>query len=479
MIQDNTLPHDLIPNPFGLLSVASVSEYKEEDNAWMRYTSHEYNSDAFALRLLTINDASVSNGALYNNTSAARFLEYRPFGFEVEDYASNLGVLHQDRLERVKLITQASTQKIVERELWAGTAAIDDIIVSGITTPNNFLQKPNNAVDVTVANPDYRAAIIGNATTASNVITYTVNSYTPSQTFFATNQIVTLSNVAFTGTSTSTTSFNITGSLTSWSASTFTIISGSAAGATYAAPATATVTAATGDGTKITYTATNTFTAGQRVSITGLTTTTGSSLNLSNVMIVSRTASQFVVYNSTIGTSSGSGTATIGSIAILNSGGDSPRVALARLEGALAQCGSGLKGVIHMSKQTAIMMYDFLQRIDYNSRLDRGDIEIKNDQILVTTLGTPVVVGTGYTGDGPIGSARGWVATPVSHWMFATGYTDVHLGAIKVVNDNLSQGQVVTNNTNDVRIKALRSAAVHFEPCCHYAVKVDFTATAL
>ena len=74
----------------------------------------------------------------------------------------------------------------------------------------------------------------------------------------------------------------------------------------------ATVTAASGNGTTITYTASNTFAVGDVVTITGLTTTTGSSLNKSNVVIATRSNSQFTVTNTTTGTSTAtqSGTAT-------------------------------------------------------------------------------------------------------------------------------------------------------------------------
>jgi hypothetical protein len=73
----------------------------------------------------------------------------------------------------------------------------------------------------------------------------------------------------------------------------------------------ATVTAASGNGTTITYTATNTFAIGDVVTITGLSTTTGSSLNKSNVTVATRSDSQFTVANTTTGTATAtqSGTA--------------------------------------------------------------------------------------------------------------------------------------------------------------------------
>lgn len=63
----------------------------------------------------------------------------------------------------------------------------------------------------------------------------------------------------------------------------------------------ATVTAASGNGTTVTYTAVNNFVVGQEVSITGLRVGTGSSLNLSNVLVASATSSNFTVTNSTVG----------------------------------------------------------------------------------------------------------------------------------------------------------------------------------
>jgi len=73
------------------------------------------------------------------------------------------------------------------------------------------------------------------------------------------------------------------------------------------------VTAATGNGTTVTYTCANTFSVGQVVSITGLTITTGSSLNLSNQTITTASATQFTITNATSGTAvaTQAGTATI------------------------------------------------------------------------------------------------------------------------------------------------------------------------
>lgn len=74
--------------------------------------------------------------------------------------------------------------------------------------------------------------------------------------------------------------------------------------------ATATVTAASASSGTVTYTATNTFTAGQTVSITGLSTT---AFNLTNVVIATRSSTQFTVTSAATGTAvtGASATATV------------------------------------------------------------------------------------------------------------------------------------------------------------------------
>lgn len=61
----------------------------------------------------------------------------------------------------------------------------------------------------------------------------------------------------------------------------------------------ATVTAASSNGTTVTYTANNSFSAGQVVSVTGLTT---AAFNLQNVTVATASATQFTVTNSATGT---------------------------------------------------------------------------------------------------------------------------------------------------------------------------------
>lgn len=303
-----TEPHELEPYPFGILSVASVNDYTEDQDHWARYTAHEYNTKAFRATLLSTYDNT--SYTLYDgvSTPTPRFLEYIPFGIEVEDFGSTFSLLAQDRQERVLKILEGITGKAVERELWSGDSAKIGSGTTGSPTPNanNYLTKSGASTNLTVT-----------------------------------------------------------------------------------------------------------------------------------------------------------------------SAGDNPRLALANLEKNLAACPIGNRGVIHMSRKTASILtgVGLLQRVDFQARLDRDDVN-KKGQALVTILGTPIIVGTGYSGDGPVG-ATGATATASAEWMFATGYVDVHLGAKKVINEDLARS--VVPNTNDVHIRAARTAAVHFEPCCHYAVRVDLS----
>jgi hypothetical protein len=94
---------------------------------------------------------------------------------------------------------------------------------------------------------------------------------------------------------------------------------------------------------------------------------------------------------------------------------------------------------------------------------------------LQTFGGTPIIVGSGYSGNGPDG-ATGASASATNKWIYATGTVRTYVGDIDVVNDNLSQGYDVAGNQNDITLKAIRPAAVYFDTSIHLAVRVDLTA---
>jgi hypothetical protein len=155
------------------------------------------------------------------------------------------------------------------------------------------------------------------------------------------------------------------------------------------------------------------------------------------------------------------------SATILNSGTAlTARRALALLEHEIGQVSdAGEQGIIHMTRDMAALLSSSSQMILHN----------KDEDHLQTLGGTPVIVGSGYSGNGPDG-ATGATATAINKWIYATGTVRTYVGDVDVVNDNLSQAYDVSGNANDMRIKAIRPAAVYFDTSIHLAVRVDLTA---
>lgn len=145
---------------------------------------------------------------------------------------------------------------------------------------------------------------------------------------------------------------------------------------------------------------------------------------------------------------------------VLNGAHDASE-ALYLLEGAISNSPVGANGVIHMTRDVASLLGS---RLVYSKDSDNGTVKR-----VMTRLGTPVVVGSGYTGNGPVGDAAA-AASLTNKWMYATGPVDVHLGKSEVVNESLAQGANVS--INDMLIKAVRPAAVYFDPSIHYAAQV-------
>ena len=280
---------ELKPTPCGLLSVARVMSHNAAnyDERWVRGFSYEFDSYS-TIRILSVNDETVSGGELFDADGEPNYLEYQPFFIESEVFQSTLGLPGEDRMAIALAQLEAATQKALETELWDGLAAQAE------TNSNNYLTKT------------------GESTIA-------------------------------------------------------------AVGA-YAAEA-----------------------------------------------------------------------------------------ALFHLEQAIANSPYGGNGVIHMTRDVATILGSKIKFDEFDP--------LPGDRLgkLRTRLGTEVVVGSGYSGNGPIGNANA-TASATNRWMFATGPIDVHLSKPEIVNDTLSQG--VNASINDITIKAVRAAAVYFDPSIHYAVRV-------
>jgi hypothetical protein len=153
--------------------------------------------------------------------------------------------------------------------------------------------------------------------------------------------------------------------------------------------------------------------------------------------------------------------------AILNSGTAlSAAKALAALEfeiGAVSH--GGEQGIIHITRDAFSLL----------SAEGQVFMHSKGKDHLQTMGGTPVIVGSGYSGTGPDGNANA-AASISNKWMYATGTVKTFVGNIDVVNDNLSQAYDVDGNQNDMRLKAIRPVAVYFDPSIHIAVRVNLAA---
>lgn len=147
------------------------------------------------------------------------------------------------------------------------------------------------------------------------------------------------------------------------------------------------------------------------------------------------------------------------------SGAVSIAVGVAKLEQALADCGLGTEGVIHLTRQAAQMAGA------------EGAVRRDADGVLRTRLGTPVVAGSGYNpSTTPASPAQAAIPAPPSlgarpdnHWGFATGPVYVHLGPVEAL------GERIDTKTNVLTVVAGRPAAVYYDGCCTASVQIDTT----
>jgi hypothetical protein len=151
---------------------------------------------------------------------------------------------------------------------------------------------------------------------------------------------------------------------------------------------------------------------------------------------------------------------------ILNSGtAVSSKRALAILEQAIGEVSeAGEQGIIHLTRDVAALLSSNSQMLFHT----------KDNDHIQTMGGTPVIIGSGYSGNGPTGDANA-AASLTNKWIYGTGTVRTYVGKIDVVNDNLAQAYDVSGNANDMRLKAIRPAAVYFDTSIHLAVRVDLT----
>lgn len=145
-----------------------------------------------------------------------------------------------------------------------------------------------------------------------------------------------------------------------------------------------------------------------------------------------------------------------GGAKVVTSGGVAPEKALFLIEQAISDSPTGGRGVIHMTRDVASALGSRLRYFEKN--------EIDEKTYAVTRLGTLVVVGSGYTGAGPLG-ATGTAASATNKWIFVTGGVTVELGKEFVQTYN-------TPSTNDHYALINFAASVHFDPTIFSAAQV-------
>lgn len=137
-------------------------------------------------------------------------------------------------------------------------------------------------------------------------------------------------------------------------------------------------------------------------------------------------------------------------------GTSSPLVyALAALEEAVAECGG--RSMIHCTVQTATLWY-------------AAQAIRREGTLLLTGLDNIVVPGSGYDGSAPDGNID---ATGATAWAYATGMVDVRLGDVVVFGGEASMEQ----RQNLIEVRAERTAAANFDPCCLFGVNVALCET--
>mgnify|MGYP001816812888 FL=1 len=136
----------------------------------------------------------------------------------------------------------------------------------------------------------------------------------------------------------------------------------------------------------------------------------------------------------------------------------SPREAFALLSQYLSNTAHGGIGMMHAP---TLVVDEWLQ--DFGTRA----IKEQGDRLRSVSRGDIIVSGAGYTGYGP----GGIVPTTGQAWVYATSPVQYRLGQIMVFPDRI--GDALDRAKNNIEYRAIRQAAVGFDPCRHAAVLVQ------
>jgi len=107
--------------PFGLLSVADVTEHALADSHWANGFSYETVACNFKASVLQICLPGQSEYEIVDMSDNPRWGDYRPFAIVVEDTCSTIGWTAEDRRQRVMDKLDLMTQRALEAMLWGGS----------------------------------------------------------------------------------------------------------------------------------------------------------------------------------------------------------------------------------------------------------------------------------------------------------------------------------------------------------------------
>lgn len=147
---------------------------------------------------------------------------------------------------------------------------------------------------------------------------------------------------------------------------------------------------------------------------------------------------------------------------VLNPGGAaepvavSPGIALTLFAQALANCGTGGRGMIHATPALVERWVSLAS--------------VHCDEKLITTCarGDIIVNGSGYLGWGPVGQPLPAANTV---WAYATGIVDIRMGEVEIYPKEFSEA--LDRATNTVTYRGEVTAAAAHDLCCTFAVLVD------
>jgi len=148
-----------------------------------------------------------------------------------------------------------------------------------------------------------------------------------------------------------------------------------------------------------------------------------------------------------------------GGATVVTTSGVAPEKALWLIEESISDSPTGGRGVIHMTADVASALGSRLRYFAKN--------EVDERTYAITRIGTVVVIGSGYTGAGPVGTT-GAAASATNKWIYATGGVTVELGKPFVQTFSIP-------STNDHEAIISYPAAVHFDPSIFSAAQVTLS----